>query len=464
MEAGEPMSSAASVTERFAAHVAGTRYEDLSADAVDRAKTFILDTIGVGVAGSSAAGANALHEAAVRWGSGPESLVWGRGTRMPAPAAAFLNGYAAHCQEFDCVHEPAVLHPMATLLPAALAFADREGGVTGRELLTAVAVGIDVSVGLGIASRAGLRFFRPASAGGFGAAAAVARLAGLNEAGIVAALGLQYAQTSGTMQPHVEGSMALPMQIGFNGRAALCAVDLAQAGATGPQAVFDGPFGYLPLYEGAYDLGPTLAGLGRVWRVAELSHKPFPAGRATHGGIEGVMRLREQHGFTADDVERVTLTGPILINRLAARPDLPDPSPNYARLCSAFIVAKVLIHGRIDLAHYRDGGLTDPATHALAARVVMQVDDNPDPNALLPQRIEIALKDGRVLAWTCEAMLASNARRLTREQHLAKFRRCLDFAAAPLAEDAGERLIGLVDDLETLADARALGDVLTPRP
>src|SRR6185312_11321247 len=123
------------------------------------------------------------------------------------------NGFQAHCQEYDCVHEPAVLHPMATLLSAALAWADREGGVSGADLLVAVAVGVDVAAGLGVAAKSGLRFFRPATSGGFGAAAALGRLARLPEDEIAGLFGLQLAQASGTMQAHVEGNIALPMQV-----------------------------------------------------------------------------------------------------------------------------------------------------------------------------------------------------------------------------------------------------------
>src|SRR6185437_14882564 len=96
------------------------------------------------------------------------------------------------------------LHPMATLLPAVIAQAERRGGVSGRDLLTAVTVGVDVSAGLGIACTQGLRFFRPATAGGFGAAAAVARLMGMDAETIVNVFGIQLAQTSGTMQAHAD--------------------------------------------------------------------------------------------------------------------------------------------------------------------------------------------------------------------------------------------------------------------
>ena len=443
-------------SERFARHALEMRFEDLSADAIDQAKIFILDTIGVGIAGSSAAGADELSQVSAGWGDGANVAVWGRRKRVPAPTAAFLNGFQAHCQEYDCLHEKAVLHPMATLLPAAIAYAERKGGISGRELLVAVAVGVDVAANLGVAAREGLKFFRPATAGGFGATAAIGRLAGFDQNTLCNAFGIQYGQTSGTMQSHVEGSIVLPMQIGFNSRGAMNACDIAATGLPGPRDVFEGQFGYMRLFEGTWDLQPTWDSLGKAWLVSELSHKPYPAGRATHGGIEGIMALREQHPFEAADVVSVNVIGPPLIKRLCGRPDIPSPNANYARLCMPFIGAKVLLHGKIDLAHYRGAELTDPATHEMARRITMQSDNNPDPNALVPQEVVITLKDGTVLRWHCDIMLANPARRLTGEQHLTKFRRCLDFAQEPLRDGTGDTLIGLVDRLEQLTDVREL--------
>jgi 2-methylcitrate dehydratase PrpD len=443
-------------SERFAHHVAATRLADMPEPAIAQAKIFILDSLGVGIAGATADGAAALLAAAAGWGSGAEALVWGTGRRVPAATAALLNGFQLHCQEFDCVHEPAVLHPMATLLPAALAFAERAGGISGGELLAAVVTGVDVSTTIGAAARAPLRFFRPATAGGFGAVAAVGRLAGLSERQLVHGFGIQYAQTSGTMQPHVEGSVVLPMQVGFNARAALQSADLAAAGIAGPVGSLDGPFGYLPLCEGDWDLAPGLAALGQDWQITRVSHKPFPAGRAGHGLIEAIQRFHAERPFAAAEVADVLVSGPPLINRLCARPDLPAPNGNYARLCAAFIGAKVLQHGTIGLEHYRGDELTDPATHALARRFAMRVDANPDPNALVPHEVTIRAGDGTAWSWRCAAMLASPQRRLTRDQHLAKFRRCCRFAAVPLAAAAVERLIALVDGLDRLADVREL--------
>jgi aconitate decarboxylase len=456
------MTEPALASERFAAHVAGVRFDVLPEPAVKAAKTWILDTLGVGIAGSSAAGMDAIRAAALAWGSGEEATIWGTRHRAPAPAAAFVNGVQAHNQEYDCLHEGAVVHAMATLLSAVLAVAERAGGVSGRDLIAAVAAGIDIAAGLGLASRSGFRFFRPATAGGFGAVAALAVLADLSSARIADAFGMQYGQTSGTMQPHAEGNALLPMQIGFNARAAVCSLDLVNAGLAGPRDIFEGQYGYFPLFEGEWDLAPVWAGLGHDWRVCEMSHKPWPAGRATHGGIEGIISLRDQHGFTAADARRIRVIVPPLTHRLVTRPDIAEPSAAYARLCMAFIGAKALLHGDVTIAHCRGDALDDAATHELAKRIVVEMNGDPNPNAMAPQRVQIELRGRETLKWHCETMFGNPAHPLSREQHLRKFRACLAFSSDALPPANGEALIDRIDRLEQIADAREICALLAP--
>lgn len=443
---------------RFAAHALETRFSDLPEAAIERAKVYVLDSLGVGIAGSSVEGSDGLLRVASGWGH-PAVPVWGRAVRLSAPAAAFMNAWQMHNQEYDCLHEGAVVHAMATVLPAALAAAELRGGVSGAELIAALAIGVDIAAGLGLASQSGFRFFRPGTAGGFGATAAAARLLGLDKRALEAAFAWQLGQVSGTMQAHTEGSPILPAQLAFNARAALHSCELATLGFAPTSAVFEGPYGYLSVCEGAFALEPILQGLGREWRIAQFSHKPFPAGRATHGGIEGVMALQARHGFTAADVARVEIDAPPLIVRLVGRPLLPQSGASYARLCMAYAVAKVLQKGAVDLADYRGETLADPVTHELAARVQTRDDGNPDPNALAPQAVTVRLKNGTDLSWHCETMLAHPARPLTNEQHLTKFRRCLDFSAASLSPGSGERLIETVDRLEELDDVRLLANM-----
>ncbi|MFI4987286.1 MAG: MmgE/PrpD family protein [Alphaproteobacteria bacterium] len=448
--------NAVTAAERFACHVIESTYEQLPAAAIAAAKSVILDSLGVAVAGAAQRAAATLGETAERWGRADEASVLGSGRHLPAPAAALVNGFQIHCQEFDCVHEGAVVHPMATVLAASLAFAERKGGVTGRELLLAVTLGVDVAVSLGVASRAAMRFFRPATAGAFGAVAALGCLAGLGVPELVNAFGILLGQVSGTMQPHAEGKAMLPVQIGFNARNAIVAVDLAAAGIEGPREVFEGRFGYLPLFEGEYDLAPALAALGKLWRVAELSHKPFPSGRATHGGIDALLQLRASTGFELDDIARVTIHAPPLVVQLVGRPLLPDPSPSFARLCLPYVGAVALLNGSVGLDDFRAPRLTDPTVHTLASRIAVMVEGTADKNALLPQRVTVRLASGMTHEIRLDAVLGSPARPLTRQQRLAKFRTCWRAGPPGLTAERCEALARMVERLESVADVAAL--------
>jgi 2-methylcitrate dehydratase PrpD len=448
---------------RFAGHVASVRFEDLPAAAVAATKTFILDSIGVGIAGSGDGWAAGLREAAVTWGQGDEATVWGTGLRLPAPSAAVVNGFHTHCLEFDCVHEAAVVHPMATVLAAATAHAERLGPVSGRDFLVAVALGVDVAAALGIAARGAMRFFRPATAGAFGAVAAAGKLSRFDANTLVDAFGIVSGHVSGTLQPHVEASPLLGLQIGFNARGALTAVDLAARGLIGPHEVLEGRYGYFKLFEGgAYDVESVLRDLGKTWRVTELAHKPFPSGRLTHGVVDGLRRLKAERHFAAADVARVRAIVPPLVARLVGRPDVTTPAAGYARLCLPFVAATAIIRGTVDVPDFRGAWLTDGEAHALARRIDVVTDDNPDENAMVPITVEVTLADGTRRATRLESVIGAPASPLSREQHLDKFRRCWTYGARPLPPANADRLIDLLDRLESVADVRDLVALTLP--
>jgi 2-methylcitrate dehydratase PrpD len=446
--------------ERIAAHVARTTLEDLPEGARHKLRTFLLDTLGVGIAGSSGAKVAELRALARSWGGGDEARVWLSGERMGAQPAAIVNAYQIHCLEFDCVHEGAVLHPMATILAAVLAWAERESArgrpVAGADLMAALAVGVDVSTMLGIVTDAPIRFFRPATAGGFGAAAAIARLAGFDETRVMDTLGAQYAQASGTLQPHVEGSPMLGLQVGFNAAAAIRSADLAGAGFRGPHDILTGQYGYFRLFEmESENLAAFLPSLGRIWQIEAMSHKPWPSGRLTHGVIDGLDRLMRREGFGAGDIAHVEAKVPPLNFRLVGRPDVPAPEANYAKLCLRFVAGRFLATGRVDIADFRGAALTDPETHRLAALVDVVLDaSNPDQNALDPQTITVRLHSGAVHAVHLARVYGHPDVPLSAAENEAKFRRCAAAAIRPLPDP--DRLIAAVAAVENMPDIAEL--------
>ena len=444
----------------FARHVVGTNYNDLPASAQSATKTLILDTLGVGIVGSSGPKADELAALQARSAAGDDARVWSLGTRLPAAAAALCNSYQIHNSEFDCVHEEAVAHVLSAIVPASLAHAERVGNVSGKEFIAAVTLGVDVASCLGVAAQSGLRFFRPATVGGFGAAAAIGKLMGFDEARMINALSIVYSQLSGTMQAHTEGSMLLAMQMGFSARNAVIAADMAEAGFEGPQNILEGPFGYFRLFEERGDPAAAAATLGKIWRVEEVAHKPFPSGRATHGVIDACLELQRRHGFSGDDVQSIRAQVPPLVHHLVGRPYLPEMEINYARLCAAFTVGCALVKGSIGFEDFNAEVYGDPRIRAIAENTVIDVQDDGDPNALTPVGVTVVLNNQSEHSVQLDAIYGAPARPMTRDAALAKFRTNCSLGRRPLKSEQVEGLIARVENLEEVTNVAQIVDLM----
>ncbi len=447
-----------SASARLVDHALAVRWERIPAAARAAAITFLHDTLCVGAAGRHAAHADAVLGVAQGWGQGSAASVLGRpGVRLPAASAAFVNAFQIHGQEYDCVHEPAVLHPMAAVLAALLAEVERGAPVDGAALLTAIVAGVDVAVTLGVAAGP-LGFFRPATAGIFGCVAAIANLRGMERGMAQDAFGHALAFASGTMQAHVEGKPALPVQVANAARNALAAVDLARAGMAGVVHPIEGAFGYLALLETQGDIDTAIDRLADGHHILDVSWKPFPSGRAGHGGIVAVQRLIADHGVTAETLATLEYHAPPLIHRLVGRPAVVGMAPGYARLCLQYLAAVTLLRGTVSLQDFRPDTLADPAVLALAARVTVVADDNPDPAAFVPGFALAMLRDGRTVRVDVAAQLGSPAWPLTPEQHRAKARACLAFAGLEPQDDAVFAAISALDrSRNAVADIIATG-------
>jgi aconitate decarboxylase len=441
------------VVDKIVAHLASVASSSLPEAAIAAAKIFIADTLAVGIAGIRAPWR--AEVLAVAKGGPEEATVWGSGERLPLAHAAMVNAFQVHSQEFDPVHEGAVVHPLAAVLACSLGWAERTGGVSGDRLIRAVIAGADFAATLGLCSRAPMRFFRPANCSGFGAVVALALLAGLDETQTRDALGIYYGQCAGTMQAHIEATPQLAMQMGFAARNAVVAIELARRGMPGPRAPISGPFGYFALFDGSADPAPCDE-LGTAWRICELSHKPFPSGRATHGGIDGVRQLIETHRVMAEQVRGGRFIVPPLTHRLIGRRPQRGMSVTHARLCLAYCAAACLRVGTVGLDEFSAEAIGDGATLALADRLLVIADANPDPNALTPQRVELDLADGRTIACDVSEVSGSPARPLSSEAARAKFTVCVQHLPR------GAALWDAVASLEAKEDSAVLARLSAP--
>lgn len=437
---------------RLIAHALSVEWAALPSASQLAAKTFLHDTLAVGVAGRNDRLADTVFNAAEGWAQpNGTSFVLGRpGARLTAPYAAFVNAYQIHCQEYDCVHEPAVAHPMATVVAALLGEAGRSGPYRGEDFLAALVAGVDTVAALGVAVKGPLKFFRPATAGIFGSVAAISRLRNLSADSVQTAFGHALSFASGTMQAHVEGKPTLAIQVAAAARSAVEAIDLAVLGFPAPEESIDGPFGYFKLFESEVELEPVLDQLETRQRIQELSWKPFPTGRAAHGAIVALQNLIEKEGVTVANLESFVYRAPPLIARLVGRRPVSDMSVNYARLCFAWLGANVLKKGKVTLSDFTPEALSDPELLALAEKISIQSDNNHDLAAFVPATGTATLTDGREFQIAVTRQFGSPEWPLSLDEHLNKAAACLAFGG--LAESAGA-LADLMVQFETVDDA-----------
>lgn len=447
-------------SQRFIDLVLVSRPADLPEAVLAAAKTFLADTLAVGVAGTASEGAKRLA-AAFAGGTGPCRVLGRPDLRLPAYDAALLNGFQIHCLEWDGLHEPSVVIALCATTAALLAECDARGPdnpVSGLALLHALVVGVEAAVFFGAGSTTAPRFFRPSAAGTMGAAMALGRLRGFSRAQMLDLLGLAYSQVGGTMQAHWEGSEALPLQVGFAARAALTAADLVQAGMTGPHDVIDGKFGYFTLIETATSLDAVFARWAAPWKMTELAHKPFPAGRATQSVLTALLEMRRARAFTMADIASLTVYVPPLIMLLVGRPYRPDMGPGYARLCMEYVAPEMVEQGRVDPRRFTPRHFGRPEAADFAAKVALVLDGNPDANALSPQRVELRFEDGTVQAMHIAAPLGSPDNPLDEAAQREKAQ--FAFAVGGFAGDA-DRLFDAVAQIDKMDDVRSLLRLVT---
>jgi aconitate decarboxylase len=439
-------------TRTLIQHALSIQYRKLPQQAITQSKIFIADSIGVALAGHQGSFAQALIAHCKDFGGKPQARVLGTDLRLPAAHAAMVNAYLIHCLEFDCVHEPAVVHPMAVILASLLSYCDDKPNITGDALIASIVASVDVAATLGCASRSKLRFFRPAQCGAIGAAVGLAKLAAWNTDQTLNLLGILLGQLSGTMQAHREGKSSLPMQIAVNARHVLSAFDFANRGLEGPMAAIEGEFGYLNLFETQHDFAAALrdrlqlANQGQ-FAIMEVSHKPFPSGRATHGGLQALEIIQSQHEIDLTQIKKITLHAPPLICQLVDRPFHANASSSYLRLCfpfcaTLFLTAKQLSPLAFDARQSAD-------FEALTNKISVLVDSNPDVNALSPIRVTLEVYSGRVFEQRISDVWGSPRARLDQTSHTKKLAQNISLFDQKNAVARLERLRSCIDSLET---------------
>ena len=351
---------------KIAEHVAGFDGESLPETTLHAAKRALLDGIGVMLAASGVSPEVApFVDHAAASGSGP-ARIFGSGVRTGAAMAAFANGAMAHALDFEDAFDAAPSHPDAALLPAVLAIADERGGVSGRELLTAIAIGCDLVCRMGLSLRREMEaggWYPPPILGAFGAVAAAARLRRLDPRQVLDSFSLMLCQATcpGEIK-YSRDTVIRAVREAFPAQAAVQSSAMAALGVRGFDEPLEGKAGFFRLYaEGQYDPAVLLDALGTRFWIEQLSFKRWPACRGTHAYIEAAQTLRARHGIAPGRIVEVVATGGE-VQRMLVEPAARKVAPTTA------IDAKFSIPFTVAARAGRHGGDARQLRRGLARR------------------------------------------------------------------------------------------------
>jgi 2-methylcitrate dehydratase PrpD len=450
--------SAADITARLAQYMASARERDLPPEVAQAAKHRILDTLAAMVSGSHLKPGEMAIRYARSQGGVAQATVLTTDIQTSAVNAALVNGMFAHADETDDFHPSTKAHPGSHVVPAALAMAERERS-SGTELLRAVTLGYDLSCRFLLALNADLVRKTHRSAEGtsstLGAVGAAASLAKLDEEKMRYALSYAAQQVSGIWSwvrdaEHVEKAFDFS---GMGARNGVTAAIMAQMGFSGVRDVFDGEHNALQALSTQPKPEEMVADLGSRYFVTETAIKPYSVGYPIQAPLDAFLKLRREHGLSADNVKSIVVRLPEDGARVVNDRAMPDVNCQH-------IIAVALLKGRVsfeDSHSYEQ--MANPQIRAAKERVQLIADPAlMDPAAPRSGRVEVTLKDGRAVSHFTRHAPGTKENPLDTQSVNDKARLLIE---PVLGGSKTEELLRRVNAAEKITDVRELRPFLT---
>src|SRR5437899_5071344 len=426
------------------------------AEARHRAAIALCDTIGVILAGAPEAAASIIRRTIVSESRG-ECRILGTTELASATDAALANGVAAHAHDYDDMCFVSMAHPSCARVPAALP-AWESTGASGRAVLDAYIVGFEIECRLGLVMTPRHYHERgwhcTSSIGTLGAAAAAARLLGLNQMESVHALGIAASLACGVKENL--GSMVKPLHAGMAARNGVMAARLAKAGFVASEQAIDGPQGYLAAMDSQNPpaaLTDAIADLGSRWEILEtgVTVKLYPSCAATHPALDALLALKDKHKFTTEDIAGIDVEADSMTSRLLTygRPS----TALEAKFSMPFCAAAAIVFGHPTIETFDAERIRDPQIQKLLPEVTLHVNPAFDASTPLSQAaVTVRLKDGSTLSARADGARGYPGR-LTDNELNIKFLAC---AQRSLNHGAAVEALEGVRAIETTLDIRVL--------
>jgi len=360
------------LTAELARFVVDSQWSDLPAPVVREALRSIMNFAGCALGGSQSQAVSRALRVLDRYCGPRVATVFGRSECVDIFAASCLNAMSANVLTFDDTHVPTVIHPGSSVAPPLFALAE-ERSISGRELLHAFVLGVEVCCRIGKAVSPwhySHGYLITSTCGIFGAAAAAGKLLGLSAQQMTWALGNAANQASGLVETLPD--MAKNLAVGNSARGGLLAALLAEQDFTGGERPVEGVFGFANVMGRQPDVSHLTSGLGERWEINANAYKPYPTGVVLHPVIDACLQLRAEHGLQARDIVRIRVRGNPL---LGERADRPAPvNGREGSLSVQHCCAIAFVDGLAGLRQFTDTAVSRPDAVALRGRVELTRD------------------------------------------------------------------------------------------
>lgn len=455
-------SRAPSLNSELAIWVSGYPSDALPAPVLESTKLRVLDIIGCMLAAadhpdvisSDGAAADAFP------GDQTRSIPFAHGASMAG--AALINGTAALVLEYDDSHMESALHSSSPVIAAALPVA-HVFRCTGRQFITAVAIGNELTCRLGLAAPGKFhqKGFHPTAVfGTFGGIYAASRSLRLGPEKTADAIGIGGSLSNGLMASWEDGTAAKSMHAGFSALAAVNAALCAKNGISGPRGVFDGRFGFFKAhvqdegYPFAFDR--IIAGLGDDWEALKIAPKAYPCGHYIQPLIDAALALRRENDLVPEQIVSITCWMPAHVIPLVAEPVAEKRRPNtsfHGRFSLQHSMAEAMIRGTLDKDSFATVDLKDPRRNQLADKVHAVPDPLATDRSQLGGRVEIELSGGKKARYTVDHMRGMPQNPMTPDDIVRKFRSNL---SGYMADAQSDRVANIIMSLERMNDLQPL--------
>jgi aconitate decarboxylase len=445
-------------TRDLARFAAETPDRDIPPDVAERIKLSFLDGLGVCLRGTTFPWTRMVRDVVQHEGGNAVASLWGTGARTSLTNAVLFNATAGHAFEMDDIHKEAIVHPNSLGVPVALALAEADPALSGRAIVTALALGYEVGLRIGNAATTALflnGFHPQGTTGAFVAAATAGRLLGLDAAQMQHALGIAGSMGAGLIAAQ-EGAMVKRLHAGRAAQSGLLAALLARRGFTGISDIVEASYGgFLSSFARTPDVARLMDGLGTDWEAGKIGFKMYPNVTSIHAALDGLRAILVEDRVTAPRIAEISVgCGHMTFVHTAW--EYRPVGTTAAQMNMFYGLSVMAQRENVSAGDYSDDTIADPEILAFIPRIKVAVDpeiETKGPAFRHAARVAVRTTDGKSHSRDVWHRRGSPENPVSRGEVEEKFSGNVDQL---LSADAAQRLQSLAARLETLPDAREI--------